>query len=348
MRHASRIRQIAMSKTEQYWEEFRKLELKLCCLMAHANQYGSETAKLRRQKKRIIDTAIGNCASDRTFWLRIKALSCSRHSQRVELLAQSFEMAKRKRNLPEQFHAASALAEEYSERSGKQALVSKWLRHAAFASASQPKRVMHDLLNKLKLISKSNQQNVEGRPTSPRPNGGLPSPETAPALLRNLDGNCGPITAWVILKHFGITVSATHLIKSCGYTRGYGVPAIGLAVALKEHGMEVLFHTEHDPNPTSAEKEFVIKARNLGIPMRDAVSLRVLLRHASCGNVPIVLYDTPNGEGHFSPLVGVQDETLILPHERGGSMSRHEFLKRWRSPGILRQSIIVLLPRKNA
>lgn len=326
--------------TEQYWKEIRTLDLKLCYLTLQEGQHGSEVARVRRQQRKIIDIAIENCASDRTFWLRIMAFHYSRHSQRVKLLAQSFAMAKQQHNLPEQFHAASALAEEYSEKPGKQALVSKWLRYAKMASASQPKCVIHDLLRKLKA-------NKVEMAKEPSPGDTLfASPETAPDVLKKLDGNCGPITAWVVLRHFGITASASRLIKSCGYTPEYGVSTIGLAVALREHGLEVLFHTEPDPKPTLAEKELFIKALHLGIPVCNAVSLRVLLRHASHGDVPIVLYDTRGGDAHFSPLIGVRGDNLLLLHERGGLLSRREFLKRWKATGILRQSIIVLNPRK--
>jgi|GEM_PF-115039 len=329
-----------MSTTEQYWKEIRSLDLKLCYLTLQESQHRSETARVRRQQKKIIDTAISKCASDRTFWLRIKAFHYTRHSLRIKLLAQSFAMAKQQHNLPEQFHAASALAEEYSEKPGKQALVSKWLRYAKIASASQPKRVISDLLDKLK----PNNDKKAGEPS--QPNARFVSPEIAPVVLKKLDGNCGPITAWVVLKYFGITASASRLIKSCGYVPGYGVSAIGLAVAFRERGLEVIFHTEPDPNPTPAEKELVKKALNLGIPVRNAVSLRVLLRYALHGDVPIVLYDTRCGDAHFSPLVGMCGNSLLLLHERGGLISKREFLKRWRATGILRQSIVVLNPRK--
>jgi hypothetical protein len=163
----------------------------------------------------------------------------------------------------------------------------------------------------------------------------------APLRLQAIEGNCGLLAAWIVLRHFGLRTSCTSLIGSCCHTRRYGVFTIALASALQERGLRVTFHSDPDPDIKPLERRFYRKARRLGISVLPSQSLSALLRHVRAGRVVIVFYDTPEGQGHFSTLLGERHGELVLPHADSGRMPRAAFLRAWRAPGIARQCIVV-------
>jgi hypothetical protein len=130
-------------------------------------------------------------------------------------------------------------------------------------------------------------------------------------------------------------------MRACGYTPRYGVFTIALATALREHGLEITFHSDSDPDMKPLERRFYRRAQNLQIRVLPPVTLPELLGHAAAGCVPIVFYDTPSGEAHFSPLLGEERGRLILPMSDGGSMTKQQFLRYWSGPEILGQCVIV-------
>src|SRR6266545_7912998 len=140
----------------------------------------------------------------------------------------------------------------------------------------------------------------------------FPDYSDAPAELLAVDGHCGPLAAWTVLRHFRKRTSAAKLLKACRYTRRHGVFAIGLAVALREHGLAVTFHTDPDRSPTSQERFLYARARHLGIAIEPALSLRAALAAAARGSVPIVLFQADR-DPHFSPLIGRRRGRLLLP-----------------------------------
>jgi hypothetical protein len=172
----------------------------------------------------------------------------------------------------------------------------------------------------------------------------FPSPYDAPAKLLAVDGHCGLLAAWCVIRYYHRRTSTDQLIRMCGYTRRYGVSTVGLAVALSEHGLDVTFHTEPDLAMKGLERRFYQRARDLQIPVLPPVSLRELVAHTAAGHIPIVLHETTRGQAHFSPLLGQRRGRLLLPHSDGGSMSRGQFIKRWRAPEILQQCVIVKGP----
>src|SRR5215204_4373283 len=95
----------------------------------------------------------------------------------------------------------------------------------------------------------------------------------APFQLLQLDGSCGVITAWGVLKYFRKRASSARLIKSCRYTKKHGTFTIALAVALREHGLTVKFFSEPDPNPNAIEKSCYRLAEKLGVQIYRAISL---------------------------------------------------------------------------
>jgi hypothetical protein len=103
----------------------------------------------------------------------------------------------------------------------------------------------------------------------------LPAPHHAPARLLALEGPCGLLAAWCVLRHFGRRTSAERLIEACGYTRRYGVFTIGLATALREHGLDVSFHSAPDSDMKPLERRLYHRAHVLQIPVLAPVSARV-------------------------------------------------------------------------
>lgn len=165
-------------------------------------------------------------------------------------------------------------------------------------------------------------------------------PQAPPALLA-LDGHCGLLAAWQVLRHFSRRVPASRIVPACGYTKRYGVFTIGLAAGLADLGLDVAFHSEPDPRVRAPERSCYSRARALGIPIEGALSLDQLLLTRRRRAVPIVFYDTPSGEGHFSPLIGERHGRLQLPLDDDRTVRRDDFLRRWVGPDVLRQAIIV-------
>ena len=63
----------------------------------------------------------------------------------------------------------------------------------------------------------------------------------APDELFNIDGHCGLVAAWVVLRHFEKRISVPHLVKACRYTKRHGVFTVSLAAALKHMAFVFLF-----------------------------------------------------------------------------------------------------------
>ena len=169
----------------------------------------------------------------------------------------------------------------------------------------------------------------------------FPRYEDAPRALRTMDGHCGLLAAWTVATHFHKRVSSATLIRQCGHTRRHGVFTIGLACALADIGLAVDFHTDPDPDPKPLERHLYPGAVRRGVQVLPAASVSMLLTTIGDGCIPIVSYDTAEGVGHFSPLLGVERGRLLLPHSAQGIMSRRAFEHAWRAPGICRQSIVV-------
>jgi len=163
----------------------------------------------------------------------------------------------------------------------------------------------------------------------------------APDELFRIDGHCGLVAAWVVLRCFGKRDSVPNLVEACRYTKRHGVFAVSLAAALKTHGLSVSFHSERDDHIGGFERRCYAYARRLGIVAEAPLALSEVLRRRKRGNIPIVLFNTPAGDGHFSPLLGSRNGTLRLPLADGGKMPESTFIARWSDADILRQCVIV-------
>lgn len=169
----------------------------------------------------------------------------------------------------------------------------------------------------------------------------FPSSSDAPLELLLLDGNCGPVTLWGVLKYFKKRASTTQIIEACRHTKKYGAFTIGLAVALHDSGLSVRFYSDPDPNPPFIEARFYRMAVQKDIQIERAISLSSLLSRIDKENIGVVFYNTVENRGHFSPLLGVKDGELVLPYSNEGFIASKKFLKLWKAPEIFRQCLIV-------
>jgi hypothetical protein len=168
----------------------------------------------------------------------------------------------------------------------------------------------------------------------------FPGWSDAPKPLLAMDGHCGLIAAWTVLRYFGKRVSLPNLVKACGYTKRYGVFTVGLAAGLKQHGLGVSFHSDPDTQIGRSEKRCYARACHLGVLAEPALDLPAVLRERRRGRIPIVFFNTSSDVGHFSPLLGIRNGQLRLPLAEGGKMSESDFIRRWTEPEILRQCVI--------
>jgi hypothetical protein len=162
----------------------------------------------------------------------------------------------------------------------------------------------------------------------------------APSRLLQLDGSCGLITAWGILKYFKKRTSSERLIESCRYTKKHGTFTIALAVALRERGLSVRYFSEPDPNPNAIEKRCYRIAEKVGVQINGAISLEALLAQIGANCIPVVSYNTAENNGHLTPLLGTENGKVILPYSDKGLMPKREFLSRWGEPEIFRQCVV--------
>jgi hypothetical protein len=169
----------------------------------------------------------------------------------------------------------------------------------------------------------------------------FPDRASAPPGLHAIDGNCGLLVAWGVLRHFRRPSSARELVRLCRYTKKHGVFAIALAVALRERGLRVTFHTDPDPAPKRIERICYARASALGVNVKRAIGLPSLLKSVRPNQIPVVLYDSPQGAGHFSPLLGRRRGKLLLPYDDDGGLDQRTFARRWSAPDVLRQCLIV-------
>lgn len=175
----------------------------------------------------------------------------------------------------------------------------------------------------------------------------FPSYADVPFKLTRLDAPCGPVAAWAVLRHFRRRASCDQILRDCGYHGWDSVFAIGIANALARAGLCVSFHTDPDPKTHPHERRMYRLARQVGITPKPALTLHELQTATADGAVPIVLYDTPSGSGHFSPMLGVHKGLVLLPfHDTPDAMSVAKFRRVWTAPGVCRQVVVAQRLRK--
>lgn len=167
---------------------------------------------------------------------------------------------------------------------------------------------------------------------------GFPSFLDAPAYLQRLEGNCGPMSLWLVSKHLGIRVAARRLIELCRHTRENGTFTIWIAIALHRLGAHVTFSTDFDESRMPLEQVGYDHAEKLKIDIVPSLSLSDLLKIANRGVIPIVYY-FGGISGHFSPLLGVHRGEIVLANDAW--IKRDEFEKRRFTDGHLGQCVLV-------
>ncbi|MCF6312584.1 MAG: hypothetical protein L3J39_09050 [Verrucomicrobiales bacterium] len=166
-------------------------------------------------------------------------------------------------------------------------------------------------------------------------------PLEIPKLIYDLDGGCGPVSAWMVLNYFKKLASPSSIIKACRHSKKNGTFMICLALALRKYGLQVSFYTEPDVSPHHWEKQSYRAAESKGVILNDATSIQSLLARVNKDCLALVLYDLANGEAHISPLIGKKGRGLLLPYAEGGELSVENFKKGWNAPDILCQCILV-------
>jgi hypothetical protein len=169
----------------------------------------------------------------------------------------------------------------------------------------------------------------------------FPDRQSAPSSLRAIDGSCGLLVAWGVLTHFGRRSSPKRLIDACRYTKKHGVFTIALGLALHERGLRVTFHSDPDPAPNRIERTCYARARIVGLPVKRGISVSKLLSMTNRTRIAVALYNTAEGNGHFSPVLGQRLDRLLMPYSDEGWLDRRTFARRWREPDVLGQCLFV-------
>jgi hypothetical protein len=149
----------------------------------------------------------------------------------------------------------------------------------------------------------------------------------------------------MVLRHFRKRTSASRILRACRHTRKYGTFTICLAVALREHGLDVSFYSDNDPDPKYLERIVMRRARRIGVRLERPLSVEELARRVSGRQIAVVFFDGHEGLGHFSPLIGSRNGRFLLPNWDEDMMAAHDFARRWSAPEVLRQCIIVSRPK---
>lgn len=162
-----------------------------------------------------------------------------------------------------------------------------------------------------------------------------------PKLLRELDGGCGVVSAWIVLRLFHKRVKSSDLIRQCRYTENDGVFIISLAVAIKQNGINVELYKDFDPNPEPLEIQGFIDAEKIGVKIFPAIPIIKASTFINENKVVIALYDTEDGQAHISPISSINKKKVTLMYDLEDEVKIDEFELRRSAPGICRQLIVV-------
>lgn len=330
-------------------DEINGLFIKLVTLTARRRHNHRSIARLERAREHLIQKALRDHPEETPVWYQLKAFSCSRHSTSLRYLHLSYRHARKSGDINEQMNAARFIALDYAEMRKRKGQSLKWLKTMdRLAADSKPTRRLKRWVQGVhKDIEEHLQEHLPSK-TPPSPYRlFLPWAFTTPKAIKKLDGNCGPLIAWSVLAHFKKRVKSSEIIESCAHVPGAGTHSIGIAVCLRQQGLEVAYHANKDPNPEPDEQPLFAKASALGIPVLPALTLDSLLEQVILGHVPIVCYKTKDS-GHFAAVTGIEDNKLSLHFGIRYQMSRQTFLKNWNAPGFNATCVLVKgrLPRQ--
>lgn len=124
-------------------------------------------------------------------------------------------------------------------------------------------------------------------------------------IFKQTLGFCGPTCVRMILNYYGIKKSEDELAKIIGATKKDGCTPEQIILGMKKLGIKVTYG-----------KNF-----NLG-----------KLQNLLMKNVPVIIYWNPRGYGHYSVVVGVDEEFVRIADPKMSKIinfKRNDFLKKW-------------------
>ncbi len=157
---------------------------------------------------------------------------------------------------------------------------------------------------------------------------GFPPNDEIPTDLQS-HTECGPRAVWLTLRYFGLDRSPAEIKEACGfipevtdgaYNKVHGTYLVGVAVALKEFGLDVEW-SGHDPEPdpeVPVNARLIARAEQLGFVPIGALMMSELVGRLDGTRVAIVShsYSSDGGAGHMTPTAEVRDGRVIFTAER--------------------------------
>lgn len=116
---------------------------------------------------------------------------------------------------------------------------------------------------------------------------------------------CGPTCIRMILNHYGIKKSEHELAKIIGATKKDGCTPKQIILGMKKLGIKAIYRKNY-----SLEK----------------------LQNLLIKNIPVIIYWNPRGYGHYSVVVGIDEECVHIADPKMSKImifKRTDFLKKW-------------------
>lgn len=161
-----------------------------------------------------------------------------------------------------------------------------------------------------------------------------------PEELLNLEANSGIFAIWMVFHHYGIDLNIQDLVELTQHNAEDGASGIALAVALKRLGLDVVFHTDVDPDPQLLELHFYKQAIQLNIPVERALTVAELQAEMDQGRFIIAFYDTLDGVGNHSLIYSLDDQEVHF-FDSFDAIPTKIFAQQRQVEGICQQAIVI-------
>lgn len=161
-----------------------------------------------------------------------------------------------------------------------------------------------------------------------------------PEQLQDLPANGGIYAVWMVFQHYGVDLDVDDLVRLCRHNEEEGTSTISLAVALKQLGLKVSFHTDVDPDLQPTEQCFYQKATEMNIAIEPAIDYAQIFQAVEQGKFVIAYYDTLEGVGNHSLIYSADLEEVCF-FDTFDAMPVAVFEQQRQVEGICRQVIII-------
>ena len=161
-----------------------------------------------------------------------------------------------------------------------------------------------------------------------------------PEQLQDLPANGGIYAVWMVFQHYGVDLEVADLVKLCRHNEEEGTSTISLAVALKQLGLKVSFHTDVDPDLQPTEQWFYQKATEMNISIEPAIDYAQIFQAVEQDKFVIAYYDTLEGVGNHSLIYSADLEEVCF-FDTFDAMPVPVFEQQRQVEGICRQVIII-------